>query len=132
VELWDHRLEAAAAGGASGEMRAFSWWFFTRFFEDEWALKSLHAALKLSNGYLDLIMESLDRLSGLADQYPAMVVECTQMMLNASPDYVDLWTLDIIKILTSALRSHNVAALKDFGAKAEVEPNETYHMRIAC
>jgi hypothetical protein len=26
----------------------------------------------------------------------------------------------------------NVAALKDFGAKAEVEPNETYHMRIAC
>jgi hypothetical protein len=128
VELWDNRLEAAAAGGASGEMRAFSWWFFTRFFEDEWALKSLQAALKLSEGHLDLIMDSLGRLSNLVDKYPGMVVECTQMILNASTDYVDLWTLDVIKILKSALRSSNAEArlaarnlIEDLGTKGKME-----------
>jgi hypothetical protein len=110
MELWDNRLEAAAAGGASGEMRAFSWWFFTRFFDDEWALKNLHAALKLSEGHLDLIMESLGRLAGLADKYPATVIECTQMIISASPDYVELWSPDIVKILKSALRSCDTVA----------------------
>jgi hypothetical protein len=110
MALWDNRLEAAAAGGASGEMRAFSWWFFTRFFDDEWALKSLHAALKLSGGHLDLIMDSLSRLAGLADKYAATVVECTRMIIGASPDYVDLWSPDIVKILESALRSCDAVA----------------------
>jgi hypothetical protein len=110
MALWDNRLEAAAAGGASGEMRAFSWWFFTRFFDDEWALKSLHAALKVSGGHLDLIMDSLGRLSSLADKYPATVVECTQMIVGASPDYVELWSPDIIRILELALRSSDIVA----------------------
>jgi hypothetical protein len=110
MALWDNRLEAAAAGGASGEMRAFSWWFFTRYFDDEWALKSLHAALRLSGGQLDLIMDSLDRLASLADKYPATVVECTQMIAGASPGFVELWDSSIVAILKSALRSQDSVA----------------------
>jgi hypothetical protein len=110
MTLWDNRLEAAEVGSASGEMRAFSWWFFTRFFDDEWALKSLHAALKLSSGHLDLIMDSLDRLAGLADKYPATVVECTQMITDASPGFVELWDPGIATILKSALRSRDSVA----------------------
>ena len=90
VELWNNRLEAAKTGGASVEIRAFSWWFFSSYFDDEWALKSLHAGLKLTNGELDLIMDSLGRLSKLASKYPTMVVECIQMITNASPDHVEL------------------------------------------
>jgi hypothetical protein len=110
VALWDHRLEAAKTGGASGELRAFSWWFFTRYFDDEWALKSLHAVLKLTNGALDVIMDSLGRLSELAGKYPAMVVECVQMITNASPDYVELWTPDIVKIVKLAFGSDDPSA----------------------
>lgn len=110
MALWDNRLEAAAAGDASGEMRAFSWWFFTRYFDDGWALKSLHAALRLSGGHLDLIMDSLDRLASLTDRYPATVVECTQMIAGASPGFVELWDSSIVKILNSALRSRDSVA----------------------
>lgn len=127
MALWDNRLEAAEVGGASGEMRAFSWWFFTRFFDDEWALKSLHAALKLSGGHLDLIMDSLSRLAGLADKYPVTVVECTRMIIGASPDYVDLWSPDIVKILESALRSCDAVAsiaarnlIEDLGIRGDI------------
>lgn len=108
--LWDSRIGAATAGDASGEMRAFSWWFFTRYFDDEWALKSLHAALRLSGGHLDLIMDSLDRLASLADKYPAVVVQCTQMIAGASPGFVELWDSDIVTILKSALRSRDSVA----------------------
>jgi hypothetical protein len=110
VELWDNRLEAAKRDGASGEMRAFSWWFFTGYFEDEWALKSLHAALKVTEGQLDIIMESLSRLADLVEIYPMMVVECTQLITNASPENVVMWTSDLVTILRSALRSSDLAA----------------------
>jgi hypothetical protein len=110
VELWNNRLEAAKAGGASGEIRAFSWWFFTSYFDDEWALKSLHAGLKITDGELELIMDSLGRLSKLASKYPTMVVECVQMITNASPDYVELWTSDIVTIIKLAFGSHNPTA----------------------
>jgi hypothetical protein len=127
MALWDNRLEAAAAGGASGEMRAFSWWFFTRYFDDEWALKSLHAALRLSGGHLDLIMDSLDRLASLADKYPATVVECTQMIAGASPGFVELWDSSIVAILKSALRSRDSVArvaarklIEDLGIRGNI------------
>jgi hypothetical protein len=110
VELWNNRLEVAQAGGASGEIRAFSWWFFTGYFEDEWALKSLHAGLKLTNGELELIMDSLGRLSKLASKYPTMVVECVQMITNASPDHVGLWTSDIVTIIKLAFGSDDPPA----------------------
>jgi hypothetical protein len=110
VELWNNRLEAAKAGRASGEIRAFSWWFFTSYFDDEWALKSLHAGLKLTDGELELIMDSLGRLSKLAGKYPTMVVECVQMITNASPDYVELWTSDIVTMIKLAFGSHDPAA----------------------
>jgi len=110
VGLWNNRIEVAKAGGASGEIRAFSWWFFTSYFDDEWALKNLHAALKLTNGELELIMDSLDRLSGLAGKQPKMVVECLQMITNASPDYVELWTPDIVKTVKLAFASNDPAA----------------------
>ena len=110
VELWDHRLKAAKAEGASGEISAFSWWFFTSYFDDEWALNSLHKGLKLTGGKLDLIMESLERLARVAEKYPATVVECVQMITNASPEYVELWTLDLVKILSTALKSNDSTA----------------------
>ena len=110
VELWNNRLEAAKTGGASVEIRAFSWWFFSSYFDDEWALKSLHAGLKLTNGELDLIMDSLGRLSKLASKYPTMVVECIQMITTASPDHVDLWTSDIVTIIELAFASEDPLA----------------------
>ncbi len=110
VELWNNRLEAAKAGGASGEIRAFSWWFFTSYFDDEWALKSLHTGLGLTNGELELMMDSLGRLSELADKYPTMVVECVQMITDASPDFVELWTSDIVKVVKLAFGSDDSTA----------------------
>ena len=126
--LWDYRLEEAKAGRASGEIKAFSWWFFTQYFEDEWALNSLHKALGLTNGQMDLIMESLGRLSQLAAKYPAIAVECAQMMADAAPEYVELWTTDFITILSAALRSSDGAArqsardlIEDLGVKGRME-----------
>jgi hypothetical protein len=110
MELWDNRLEAAKASGALGELCAFSWWFFTNYFDDEWALRSLHLALKLNGGQLEMIMESLGRLSRLVEKYPVVVVDCTKMIIDASPEYVDLWTSDIVTILKSALRSTDAGA----------------------
>jgi hypothetical protein len=110
VELWNNRLDVAKLGGASGEIRAFSWWFFTNYFDDEWALTSLHAGLRLTNGELDVIMDSLSRLSELADKYPTMVTECVRMITNASPDYVEVWTSDIVKIVKLAFGSSDPTA----------------------
>jgi hypothetical protein len=110
VELWNNRLEAAKAGGASGEIQAFSWWFFTSYFDDEWALKSLHAGLKLTHGELELIMDSLGRLSKLASKHPTLVVECVQMITNASPDYVELWNSDIVTIIKLGFGSDDPTA----------------------
>jgi hypothetical protein len=108
--LWENRLQAAKSGGASGELRAFSWWFFTDYFDDEWAIKSLHAGLKLTGGQIDIIMDALGRLSRIAEQYPAMVVECLQMIATASPEDVVMWTTDFVTILKLALQSTDPAS----------------------
>jgi hypothetical protein len=108
--LWENRLQAAKSGGASGELRAFSWWFFTDYFDDEWALKSLHTGLKLTGGQIDIIMDALGRLSRIAEQYPAMVVECLQMIATTSPEDVVMWTTDFVTILKLALQSTDPAA----------------------
>jgi hypothetical protein len=105
VTLWENRVEAATAGGASDEMMAFSWWFFTKYFDDEWSLGNLHAALKLTGGQLDMIMTSLDRLSELAGKYPGLAIDCMQLIAAASPEYIELWTLDVITVIKAGLLS---------------------------
>jgi hypothetical protein len=39
-----------------------------------------------------------------------MVVECVQMITNAAPDYVELWTPDIVKIVKLGFASNDPAA----------------------
>jgi 3-methyladenine DNA glycosylase/8-oxoguanine DNA glycosylase len=55
-------------------------------------------------------MQSLDRLSKLASTYPTMVVECVQMITDASPEYVELWTSEIVTIIKLAFRSDDPLA----------------------
>ncbi len=105
VTLWKHRMDAAMVGGESGEMMAFIWWFFTKYFDDEWALGTLEAVLKLTTGNLDMIMTSLDRLSALASKSPGISINCMKMIADASPGYIELWTMDVIVIIKVGLSS---------------------------
>lgn len=62
----------------------------------------IHKALGLTNGQMNLIMESFGRLSQLAAKCPAIAVECARMMADAAPEYVELWTTGFVTILSAA------------------------------
>jgi hypothetical protein len=100
----------------------------TSYFDDGWAIENLHAALKLTSGHLEMIIDSLGRLTGLVEKYPVLVVECAQMICDAAPDYVELWSPDLSAILAAALGSSEPSArsaarnfIEDLGTKGRLE-----------
>jgi hypothetical protein len=103
--LWDYILASENAQNSSEVFANFGWWFNTRYFDDAWALDRLRASLRLANGKFEPVLDALSRLARLAATCPEIVLECTQMIVLAANDYVELWTNDIRTILETVLHS---------------------------
>lgn len=109
-QLWDYHLSRAAGSAHVREMAAFGWWFNSGYFEDKWALDHLLNSLQLSNGNMEPKLGTLQRLAKLAEQYPATVIRCTELIVDAEVVDVILWVDDLTTILRTALKSGTEAA----------------------
>ncbi len=110
--LWDYRLANAPSPDHTKEMAAFGWWFISGCFEDNWALEHLHKSLQLSKGDMEPKLNTLDRLSRLADKHPDLVIACTELIISADYENVILWVQELTQILSVALKSGSPTASK--------------------
>jgi hypothetical protein len=103
--LWDYILASESAQKSTEVFGNFGWWFNTSYFDDAWALDRLKASLLLANGKFEPVLDALSRLARLAAAYPKLVLECTQMIVLAENEDIDLWTDDLRTILETVLRA---------------------------
>ncbi|MGA8216890.1 MAG: hypothetical protein WB799_25120, partial [Candidatus Sulfotelmatobacter sp.] len=112
ITLWDYRLADAPSTEHKREMAAFGWWFISGCFQDKWALEHLYKILLLSNGEMEPKLNTLDRLSTLAGEYPDLVISCTELIISADYENVILWVQELTQILRVVLESGNPGASK--------------------
>ena len=103
--LWDSILASENAQKSTNVFANFGWWFNTPYFDDAWALDRLRASLQRANGKFEPVLDALSRLARLAASYPKLVLECTEMIVVAANEYVDLWTDDLRTILETVLHA---------------------------
>jgi hypothetical protein len=119
IILWDYRLSDAQTVDHVHEMAAFGWWFISGCFDDDWALEHLYKSLLLSNGNMEPKLNTLDRLSELANTRPSIVISCTELIIRADRENVMLWAQELTKILSVVLKSGNLSTTKT--AKAIID-----------
>jgi hypothetical protein len=105
--LWTRSLVSSDAPVHKREMSAYGWWFNSYHFEDDWSLEQFYKSLQLSKGATEPKIGTLERLAKLAGRFPALVIACTQLIINADFENVVLWTDDLKTILKTALKSGN-------------------------
>jgi hypothetical protein len=110
--LWDYRLRDAESSEHKREMAAFGWWFISGCFDDNWALEHLYKSLRLSNGNMEPKLNTLDRLSTLANTYTSVVISCTELIIRADHENVILWTHELTTILRLVLKCGDPGAIK--------------------
>jgi hypothetical protein len=110
--LFDRRLEqathAAAPSDFSSEMANFGHWFISEKFDDDWSIRQLLAALRVSTKVLPE-MDVVKRLSELCLRYPAECVACLGLIIDGDTDG---WILlgvenDARALLSQALASNH-------------------------
>ena len=110
--LWTRSLVSSDAPVHKREMSAYGWWFNSYHFEDDWSLEKFYKSLQLSKGATEPKIGTLERLANLAGKFPALVIACTQLIINADFENVVLWTDDLKTILETALKSGNNGTMK--------------------
>ncbi|MCJ7481973.1 MAG: hypothetical protein MUO31_03310 [Thermodesulfovibrionales bacterium] len=115
--LWQNRLNEAKNAGdleiCKEEIEAFSWWFLSGKFSDEWAIENLRKALRIT-GEIEMNHLVMEKLTKLVKTMPLEVVECLDLIVRGDRSR---WTVlgisDYIRtILSEALKTK-------FASKAE-------------
>jgi len=113
--LWQLRFTATRTSPDANraELSAFSSWFTSRKFDDEWALAQLNTVLKLI-GNLQHDFDVPERLAELAPQYPLETVECLRLMIDGAKEawQISQWVETPRKILQAAKESGDVTVIK--------------------
>lgn len=114
--LFDKRLAqatyAAAAVDFSSEMANFGHWFISEKFDDDWSIRQLLAALRVSTK-VSPEMDVVKRLSELCPQYPVECVACLHLIIEGDADG---WILLGIENDARALLSQALASSHPDGA----------------
>jgi hypothetical protein len=111
--LWEWRLNATSIPPDvdRAERSAFSSWFTSRKFDDEWALAQLKTVLQLI-GNLEGDFDVPKRLAELAPRYPMQTVECLRLMIEGVKEawQISHWRDAPRRILQAAKQSGDAAA----------------------
>ena len=93
--LWEWRLsEAQSAPWITvyvHELAAFGWWFRTAICPPEWGMYQLEAVISRV-GHIDMSYAAVERLAGLVEQYPALVVRCLELLIKGD---TMMWTTSV-------------------------------------
>ena len=111
-KLWGLRLAAAQTSPAAhhAELSAFSWWFTSGKFDDEWALNQLCNVLRLIGTIQHYLMVP-ERLAEVASNHPSLAVECLRLMIEGEKEgwHIHRWRDAPRRILQVAKQSGDAA-----------------------
>jgi hypothetical protein len=82
--LWEWRERRAEETGEDGELGAFSWWFLSSHFPEEWSVPHLVRAAG-ATGRLEIPVQVTARLSAIAPRHPAASVAVLDVLSKADP-----------------------------------------------
>ena len=107
TRLWESRRDNAktSPGGHEGELTAFGWWFSAGKLDTTWELNELRDVLLITHT-IELDHSVIERLSTLANEHPAIAVECLRALAAGERQY---WTIisaeeKVRSILATALQ----------------------------
>jgi hypothetical protein len=111
-QLWEVRRAATTANRNAGELIAFGWWFSSAKLPDAWSLAQLVAALRLTNGNLDVSRMAFERLAELAAAFPTEAVEAVRLLAEGDREgWMLTGTMDQLRtVLSTALSSEQLEA----------------------
>jgi len=107
--LWDWRERRAEETGDDGELGAFSWWFLSPHFSEEWSVPHLVRAASAS-GQLEMPVQVAARLSAIAARHPTASLAVLDVLTNADPGNWQTSTIAVqhaSRILATGLRSED-------------------------
>ncbi len=82
--LWEWRERRAEETGDDGELGAFSWWFLSPHFSEEWSVPHLVRAAG-ATGRLEIPVQVAARLSAIAPRHPIASLAVLDVLTNADP-----------------------------------------------
>ncbi len=107
-DLWHIRLNAAGSSPTvhRAELRAFSWWFMSGKFDEDWGLRQLRSVLQLT-GSVDSGFMVAQRLAEVAPGQPLLAVESLGLMVEGDKEgwHIHAWRHEARTILEAAKRT---------------------------
>lgn len=82
--LWEWRERRAEETGDDSELGAFSWWFMSPHFSQEWSVPHLARAAG-ATGRLEIPVQVAARLSAIAARHPTASLAVLDVLTNADP-----------------------------------------------
>jgi hypothetical protein len=119
--LWEWRIESArraeSADSYAKELAAFAWWFYSKKFDDAWAISQLKEALELG-GQMGIALHVAKRLAELSAEMPKQAVECLNLLLRAdrAEETIHAWLDHAREILATCLASGDKEAKEIAGS----------------
>ncbi len=106
--LWDWRERRAEETGDDGELSAFSWWFMSPHFPEEWSVPHLVRATG-ATGRLEIPVQVAARLSAIAPRHPTASLAVLDVLTNADPGDWQIYAVaeHAPQILAVGLRSED-------------------------
>lgn len=106
------------ASGDPSDLATFGLWFTSPHFDPEWLLAELERALKATHGTIDWDHEVIEKLVGLADDYPAATAAALALLADADdPLPVQLRSQAILKILAKLTGTEADLEARKIGSK---------------
>lgn len=116
--LWDWWVPHSLASGDPSDLATFGLWFTSPHFDPDWLLTELERALKATHGTIDWDHEVIEKLVGLADDYPAATAAALALLADADdPLPVQLRSQAILKILAKLTGTEADLEARKIGSK---------------
>lgn len=116
--IWNWWVPHSLASGDPSDLSTFGYWFTTHHFDPEWLLAELERALKATHGAIDWDHEVIEKLVGLADDYPAATAAALALLADADDPWpVQRSSREILKILAKLTGTEADLEARKIGSK---------------
>lgn len=116
--IWNWWVPHSLASGDPSDLSTFGYWFTTHHFDPEWLLTELERALKATHGTIDWDHEVIEKLVGLADDYPAATTAALALLADANDPWpVQRSSREILKILAKLTGTEADLEARKIGSK---------------
>lgn len=94
------------SAGFEEEMKAFSWWFASKKFDDSWSVEQLLQTLRIVRG-VDADMLVVERLAELCPRFSLQVMECLTLIVEGDEEGLGIlgWKGEARSALAAAVAS---------------------------